>query len=207
VVPVTAVIFDLGKVLVDFDHRISCRKIALLAGRSSQEIYESFFENALIKSFEEGKISPPSFYQAVRRLIDIDIPFEQFSLIWNGIFYLTDENKAAYALLKTLSSRYTLALLSNINELHYAYLKAAVPVFDCFQHLFASCEMGVTKPDPLIYKKALAVLGVEPPQVFYTDDRPEMVAAACALGIRGFVYTGSVQLRNDLALCGISTEA
>jgi glucose-1-phosphatase len=199
--------FDLGKVLIDFDPYISCRKIALLAGKSPRDIVEVFSGNPLIKSFEEGAVSPQSFYLAVRRLIDLDIPFEQFSLIWNNIFYVTDENRAVHEIIRSLSPRYTLAMLSNTNELHYAYLKTAVPALSLFQHLFASCEMGVTKPDPRIYRKALAALGAEPAQVFYTDDRPEMVEAACTLGIRGFVYTGSVQLKNDLALCGISTGA
>jgi len=205
VVPVTAIIFDLGKVLIDFDHRILCRKISLLAGKTPGEVYGLFFESALIKSFEEGALSPESFYMAVRRLIELDIPFEQFCLIWNSIFYVTDENRAMYELMRALSPRYTLALLSNTNELHYAYLKTEIPVLGLFRHLFVSCEMGVTKPDPHIYLRVLAALGVEPARVFYTDDRPEMVAAACAVGIRGFVYTGSARLKKDMALCGIST--
>jgi glucose-1-phosphatase len=207
VAPIRTIIFDLGKVVIDFDHSIAARKIALLAGKTPSEIHELFFDSSLIQSFEQGTISPQAFFVCVQQRIDLDIPFEQFVLIWNNIFYLTSENKAVYEMMKKLSPRYTLAMLSNINELHYAYLKAAVPVFDRFQYLFASCEMGVTKPDPRIYKKALVVLGAEPEQVFYTDDRPEMVAAACALGIKGFVYTGSVQLKNDLALCGVSIEA
>lgn len=203
----TVVMFDLGKVLIDFDLRILCRKIALLAGTTPQEIYGHFFENPLIQSFEEGQLSPQSFYLAVRRMIDLDIPFEQFTLIWNSIFFVTDENNAVSEIVTSLSSRYTLAMLSNTNELHYAYLKSHIPVFDRFRHLFVSCEMGLAKPDPRIYRRALTVLGVEPAQVFYTDDRPDMVAAACALGIRGFVFTGSEQLKKDLTSCGITIGA
>jgi len=206
VASIQAITFDLGNVLIDFDHLIAARKIALLAGKTHSEIYNLFFDSVLIRSFEEGKISPEAFFVGVQQRIDLDIPFEQFCLIWNSIFYLSDENKAVYELMKSLRPRYTLSMLSNINELHYAYLKASTPWFDWFHHIFASCDMGVTKPDPRIYLKMLAVLGVEPAQVFYTDDRPEMVAAACALGIKGFVYAGSAQLKKDLVFCGISIE-
>jgi FMN phosphatase YigB (HAD superfamily) len=207
VAPVSVILSDLGKVLIDYDHRIASRAIALLAGKTPREIESFFFGSSLVRSFEEGAISGQSFYLAIRRMIDIDIPFEQFALIWNNIFFLTEANKAVHALWTSLRPHYTLAMLSNINELHYAYLKATIPVFDCFHHLFASCEMGVTKPDHAIYRAALTTLGVEPSQVFYIDDRPEMVAAAFDIGINACVYTGIDQLRIDCRRSGIGAPA
>ncbi len=199
-----AIIFDLGKVLIDFDHLIAARKIALLTGTAPRDIYKLFFDSSLIQSFEKGTISPEAFFVGVQQRIDLDIPFEQFAAIWNNIFYITGANKAVYDLLGALRPRYTLAMLSNINALHYAYLKKTAAVFDRFHHCFASCEMGLTKPDEQIYRAVLGRLDVRPNEAFYTDDRPEMVAAARALGIEGFVYSGVEQLKKDLALCGVS---
>jgi putative hydrolase of the HAD superfamily len=200
---IRAVIFDLGRVLVDFDHAIAGSKIALLAGKTPSEIQALFFESELVQSFEAGTISPRVFFAGVQQRLDLDIPFEQFVLIWNSIFYMTEANKAANSMLGILRPRYTLAMLSNINVLHYEYLKKTTPIFGSFHHLFASCEMGFVKPDERIYKAALGRLGVEPREAFYTDDRPEMVAAACGLGIRGFLFTGPGQLEKDLAGCGV----
>lgn len=205
--PIQAVIFDLGKVLIDFDHMTAARKIALLARKTPRQIYDLFSGSSLVRSFEQGDISAEAFFIGVQQRVDLDIPFEQFAAIWNNIFYMTADNEAVYGLLAALRPKYTLAMLSNINILHYSFLKEVMPVFDRFHHLFASCEMGVTKPDARIYRMALERLAVEPGAAFYTDDRPEMVDAACALGIQAFVYTGFGQLERDLARCGVSTGA
>jgi glucose-1-phosphatase len=204
---IRAIIFDLGKVLVDFDHSVAARKIAILSGKTPSEIYNSLFDSSLIRSFEEGKISPEAFFIGVQQRVEIDISFEQFCLIWNNIFFLTKENEAVYDMLKVLREHYILAMLSNINVLHYSFLKATIPVFGRFHHLFASCEMGVVKPDKQIYRMALSSMGVGPQEAIYTDDRPEMVAAARSLGIQAFVYKDISQLKKDLISCGVSIGA
>ena len=63
--------------------------------------------------------------------------------------------------------------------------------------------MKLKKPDVRIYKKALAALGVQPQETFYTDDRPELIESAGRLGIQGFVFRGVEQLKNDLMDAGI----
>jgi FMN phosphatase YigB (HAD superfamily) len=204
--PVKAIVFDLGRVLVDFDHRLAAEKISQLTGKTPQQIFDLFFDSPLIQSFEQGKISPEDFFAQVSRMLGLRISFEQFLLIWNRIFFFTEENKAVYALGKSLKSKYRLALLSNINVLHFDYLKLNFPVFDIFQDIFASCQMGYIKPEPEIYCKAIASLGVLPEEIFYVDDRPELIAQAVKLGIRGFVFKGTGQLKIDLVSCGINCD-
>ena len=46
---------------------------------------------------------------------------------------------------------------------------------------------------------ALAAAGCGPDECVYADDRPELVAAASALGIPGFVVDGPESLRRGLA--------
>lgn len=59
---IEAVIFDLGNVLVDFDHRIAANRIAEFSDKSPAEIFALFFDSQLIGLFEEGKISPQDFF-------------------------------------------------------------------------------------------------------------------------------------------------
>ena len=98
---------------------------------------------------------------------------------------------------------YKIALLSNINILHFDYLKNNFPVFDVFHNLLLSFELNLKKPDPLIYKKALGILNVLPEEAFYTDDRQELVEQSRRLGIHGFVFKGIEQLNKDLLDSGI----
>lgn len=58
-------------------------------------------------------------------------------------------------------------------------------VFDGF---FSSCYMGMRKPDPRIYKKAMEITQVKPDECIYFDDRPMLVNAAKKLGINSVLH-------------------
>lgn len=203
---IKAIVFDLGRVLVDFDHRIAAEKIAKFSPNTTQQIYDLFFDSTLTRSFEEGKVSSDEFFCRVVRALGIKISFIRFLSIWNRIFFLSRENKAVYALAKRLKIKYQIALLSNISAPHFAYLKKNFPIFDVFHRIFASCEMGCMKPNPVIYRKVIFALGVKSEEIFYTDDRPELVETARRLGIRGFVFKGLKQLKADLDYCGVKVD-
>ncbi len=203
---IKAFIFDLGKVLIDFDHSAAAKKASSFCNKSRKEIFDFFFDSKLTVLFEKGRITPTDFFNKVKEKINLNLSYEEFLPIWNEIFFLTDDNRAVYDLVGNLRNSYRLALLSNINELHFNYLKANFPVFDLFHHILLSFQMKSIKPDPLIYKQALYILGVLPKEVFYTDDRPELIQAARALGIQGFVFRGAAQLKKDLLDLGVKME-
>ncbi len=204
--PVKAIIFDLGNVLVSFDHSIAARKIAPFTDKTLPEIYSLFFNSNITQLFEEGKIAPLDFFAEVKRMLGARLDYDAFLPIWNEIFFLTDENRRVYALAKRLNHRYATALLSNINILHLEYLKSNFSVFDAFGNVFTSCELGSIKPDPSTYNEVLRSLGVMASEAFYVDDRQELIDAAAGLGIRSFVFMGAQQLEKDLSDCGVIVE-
>jgi putative hydrolase of the HAD superfamily len=200
---IKAIIFDLGGVLIDFDHTLAAKRISKFTHKSPEEIYELFFDSKLTGDFEEGKVSPRDFFQGVKEKLSLGLDFTQFVPIWNEIFFLTDKNHKVYNLACALKNKYRLALLSNINVLHYEYLRRNFSFFDAFDKLITSCELGFRKPHPLIYEKALRILGVLPEEVFYTDDRKELVESAKELGIKAVVFKDVEQLKGDLLEAGI----
>ncbi|MDD4893958.1 MAG: HAD family phosphatase [Candidatus Omnitrophica bacterium] len=195
---IKAVVFDLGNVLVDFDHMVAARKIFGLTKKTPREIFDLFFDSELVALFEEDKISPLEFFAKTKEMLGLKLDYEQFLPVWNKIFFFTENNRQVYNLAKSLKKRYKVALLSNINALHFDYLKKNFPVFDAFQNIITSFEAGARKPAPLIYKKALDLLGVLPQDTFYTDDRTDLIEKACSLGIHGFVFKSVEQLKKDL---------
>ncbi len=201
---IKAVIFDLGNVLIDFDHTIAAKKISMFADKTPQEIFNLFFDSGLTALFEEGKIAPLNFFSEVKKMLNLELEYNQFLPIWNEIFFLTEKNQAVYNLAKILKDHYKIALLSNINVLHFEYLKKNFSVFDVFHNIVTSFEVGYRKPDPLIYKKTLDLLKATPQNTFYTDDMAELTEKACRLGIRGFVFRGIEQLKIDLLDSGIN---
>ena len=201
---IKAVIFDLGNVLIDFDHMIAAKRISKFTDKTPQEIFNLFFDSELTALFEEGKITALNFFSEVKKILNSKLDYAQFLPIWNEIFFLSEKNQAVYNLAKLLRDRYKIALLSNINILHFDYLKEKFSVFDAFHNIITSFESGIRKPDPLIYKKTLDLLEAAPQNAFYTDDRVEFIEKACNLGIRGFVFRDAEQLKRDLSGNGIN---
>ena len=60
----------------------------------------------------------------------------------------------------------------------------------CFDAFISSCEVGMRKPDPRIFKLAMGVALASPEQCYYFDDRPMLVEAASRLGIHAFHHKG-----------------
>ncbi|GAB3274844.1 HAD family phosphatase [Larkinella harenae] len=56
----------------------------------------------------------------------------------------------------------------------------------CFDAFISSCEVGMRKPDPGIFRLAMGVAQARPEQCFYFDDRLMLVETARKLGIQAF---------------------
>ena len=69
---------------------------------------------------------------------------------------------------------------------------------DVFDVIVYSAEEGVCKPEPEIYKRALARLGVEPHEATFVDDRAHNVEGALRLGIHAFQYTDTAGVCQEI---------
>lgn len=57
---------------------------------------------------------------------------------------------------------------------------------DFFDAFVSSCEVGMRKPDPGIFRLALGIAQAEPHECLYFDDRPMLVEAAKKEGIHAY---------------------
>ncbi|MGB7263918.1 MAG: HAD family phosphatase [Terracidiphilus sp.] len=67
----------------------------------------------------------------------------------------------------------------------------------------SSCYVGLRKPEPAMYRRALDILGSKPYRTLFIDDREENVAGALAVGIRAIRFTGAESLRRELESVGV----
>ncbi len=58
----------------------------------------------------------------------------------------------------------------------------------CFDAFVSSCDVGMRKPDPSIFKLAMGIAQADPQQCYYFDDRPMLVEAARRTGINVFQH-------------------
>jgi putative hydrolase of the HAD superfamily len=198
--PIRAFLFDLGNVLVRFDHRRAAEKIASHTRVSPEELIRLFFESPLVVDHDEGRISTRAFYEGLKAQIGLSVAYEEFLQAWNNIF---TEDRGMTALAKRLLSRYPCFLISNTNRAHFEFCRENVPVLEEFTGWILSYEVGVLKPHPAIYQRALELVQVPASCIFYVDDRPDLVEAAGARGFQAHRFLDLESLRNALAAQGL----
>jgi putative hydrolase of the HAD superfamily len=59
---------------------------------------------------------------------------------------------------------------------------------NCFDAFVSSCEVGMRKPDPGIFRLAMGIAQTTPDDSIYFDDRPMLAAAAARLGMNALVH-------------------
>ncbi len=196
---VTTIIFDLGKVIVDFDYFEICRKLAASCPFSPEQIFEKIFPSNLVQQFDTGRISPEEFYATIGHELSLSISRDQFRDIWNSIFTL---NPGIEKLIQTLARRYALVCLSNTNQWHFEYCRQQFPVLSLFPAYVLSYRVGACKPQAKMFQTALMTAGAAAHQCLYIDDILEFVQSAAALGIRGIHFRSVEKLQAELAeLC------
>ena len=80
------------------------------------------------------------------------------------------------------------------------YVRAAhelFPELSLLRDTVVSSEEGILKPDPEIYRRAIARFGVDPAATLFVDDKPANVEAARGLGLNGEVFGGVDRLRRS----------
>jgi putative hydrolase of the HAD superfamily len=74
---------------------------------------------------------------------------------------------------------------------------------ESFDLALSSCYLGLRKPEPAIYARALDILGRPAERILFIDDREENVAGAAAAGIKAIRFAGAEALRSELENLGV----
>ena len=198
---IRTIVSDLGNVLLRFDHMLACRRLAARCRRSPQEIYDSMFTSGLVGEYELGRISSAEFGRRSMERLAVDLEMGEIREIWSDIFGPVEGMEA---LVRSLKGNYTLVLLSNTNEWHFEHCRSRFPVVSLFDHHALSYRLGCRKPDPGIYREALALADGIPEETLYFDDIPAYVEAAARLGLKAVHFREAVQLMDEMGRKGIS---
>jgi len=200
IVSYKAVIFDLGRVLVDFDFQRGYRALEGLCPYSASEIPVRIQSSGLVRRFETGLIGAPDFYAQFSELLGLTIDYSRFCEIWTSIF---TEALLPELLLESLAARYRLVLLSNTNPIHFEMIRGAYPHLRHFHRLVLSHEVKAMKPQPEIYRAAIEAAQCRPEECFFTDDILEYVEGARRLGIDAVQFESPEQIERELSARGI----
>lgn len=198
---IKAIIFDLGNVLIHFDAVRAAQRFSRKAQVPFEKVWRHFFTSRIEKAYTRGEISTREFFNHARKAFRSKMDFKTFARLWNDIFW---ENRGIRVILRKLSRRYPLYLISNTNELHFDYLQREFrAIFMHFKRTFPSHKMGRRKPDRRIYWKVLRSIRLKPEETVFIDDMPRFVEAARRVGMKGIRYRSNPQLVRKLRRLGI----
>jgi glucose-1-phosphatase len=195
--------FDLGNVLVYFDHWIACRQMADVAGLTAERVWQVVFQTDLEHRYESGQVDDHGFYDAFCQATGTQPDYEQLRIAGSDIFRLNHSLLPVVAQID--AAGYPLGILSNTSPAHWDWVTAGRfgIVNLAFDLAALSYEIGACKPEPRIFAAAARLAGVRPEEIFFVDDMPENVAAARQAGFDAVAYTTTPLLVADLHRRGV----
>ncbi|HCY75341.1 MAG TPA: HAD family phosphatase [Ignavibacteriales bacterium] len=192
----SAIVFDLGQVLVRFDYKFFVEKVNKHKNGIGEQFMELYKRNYNIhRDFEKGIISEKDFIDQMLKYLDHTIDAETFCRYWSDIFSLNDN---VVEILPQLRKHYKLYLLSNTNSIHKKYGYQDYEFLKLFDKLFLSHEVGFVKPEIEVYQSVEKESGFPPNEHIFIDDILEYVDAAKKLGWDGIQFLGYDDLIKNL---------
>jgi FMN phosphatase YigB (HAD superfamily) len=194
---ISAVCFDLGKVLIDFDWPQVLKKIAKKSTLSPEEIGARMSRDNELLGYERGAVSTSDFFAHLKKRLEYKGTPKALRTAFTNIFTPLTENIALAAL---LAPHYPMAIISNTNDAHIAHAEEIYSFFSLFPARIYSHQVGVMKPNREIYERARAAVGgIDPQEMLFIDDLESNILGAVQLGWQTIHLRPEVNLRESLA--------
>ena len=182
------IIFDLGGVILNIDYNLTSQAFKNLGLSDFDKKYSQAKQNHLFDKLETGEISADDFSAQLMSYFSNSISPTEIEKAWNAM--LLDLPVERIELLKKLSVKYRLFLLSNTNIIHYtaysAYLQNTFGkmIFDdIFEKQYLSFEIGLRKPDKQLFELVLNDNKLNPSETLFIDDSIQHIHGAVETGI------------------------
>jgi len=194
---ISAVCFDLGKVLLHFDWRLMLNRVSRKSTLSPAELSRLLQEDPQIIAYEIGGITSAKFFTHLKKRLKYRGTAKELRSAFEDIFTPLPEHIALAAM---LAPHYPLAIISNTNEAHIVHAEATYSFFSLFSVRIYSHQVKSMKPDRAIYQAALKALGgIDPLETLFIDDLEPNILGAVKLGWQTIHLRPGVDLREALA--------
>jgi 2-haloacid dehalogenase len=204
--PVTAVTFDLGGVLIDWNARYLYRKLF----DGDDTAMERFLAEICTPEWNSRLDAGRPWAEAVAELVEahpdqaelITAYHTRWDEMLGGAF---EDTVAIWRELRGAGMR-TYAL-SNWSAETFPVTRHRYPFLDEMDGILVSGEAGVGKPDPAIFREFLTRFGLTPGTTVFIDDWDRNVATATSLGMIAIQFVDAAKLRRDLLALGLPLAA
>jgi putative hydrolase of the HAD superfamily len=197
-----ALLFDLGRVVLDIDFSKALACWAGHAGCEVARLTERFSPDKSFKRHETGEISDAEFFAGLRASMGLELSDAQFLEGWNAIF--AGEMPGIAPLLARAAQRLPLYAFSNTNGAHVEHLsRAYAGVLGHFREMFLSSTIGLRKPDAAAYDHVVKAIGLPASRIVFFDDLAENVEGARSRGLTAVHVKTPADVADVLAALGI----
>jgi putative hydrolase of the HAD superfamily len=196
------IVFDLGGVIIDLDHDCAVRRFKDLGISQAEALLNPYEQRGIFLDLENGKLDLPAFCRELSRYAGRNLSEEEVSYAWKGFIVEVPQYKLDY--IAGLRANYKVCLLSNTNPVimgwarSSAFSAAGRPITDYFDKIYASYEVGITKPDRRIFELMLKSNVFLPSETLFVDDGEKNVAMGKSLGLLTYKPENKEDWRNAL---------
>lgn len=182
------IIFDFGGVLVDLKPQACLDAFAALGLPQVADYLTPYGHQGPFGKVENGDIDLHQFRDEIRETFQVNLTDQQIEEAWGAFLLHTPLKKIQ--MVHELAKHYRVFLLSNTNPIHIRKLEefddAGYPVSECFEKLYLSYQVGLSKPGRAIFEHVLADAGLKPEETLLVDDAPANCQTASELGMRTY---------------------
>jgi putative hydrolase of the HAD superfamily len=197
-----ALLFDLGRVVIDIDFERTVARWADHAGCIPADLAARFSRDDVYQRHERGEIDDVEFFGTLRAALGIDLSDAQLLDGWNATFI--GEIPGITPLLARAGRRVPLDALSNTNPAHVTYFsRHFAELLRHFRELFLSSRIGLRKPDAAAFDHVVSAIGIEPERIVFFDDLIENVEGARACGLIAVQVRSSEDVARALDALGL----
>lgn len=198
--PPPVIVFDLGKVLLDFDYGLAARRLAAESDRSPAEVQMLIDQSPLLHQFELGQMTDQQFFDELQKRTGFRGDFSKFRPLFADIFVSID---TMVELHDKLRREHPTFILSNTNSLAVDHIQARFEFFRRFTGYIYSYEHGAMKPDARLYQIVEQQAGARGEDILFLDDRAENIEAAARRGWKTILHQAPARTIEAMRELGI----
>ena len=188
---IKAVIWDMGGVILRSEDWAPRQALAHEFNLTLDDIHSLVFSSDSGTRATLGEISEAEHWQNIARQLRLSP--EELKKFQDRFWQGDRLDQELVNFIRSLKSKFTTGLLSNAWDGARRVLTKSKPCIDAFHISVFSCEVGLAKPDPAIYRYILRLCGIEPHEAIFVDDFIENIQAANDLGIHGIQFKNAAQ--------------
>ena len=186
-----AVVFDLGGVLAEVSGVAKMRELAGID--SDDELWRRWLGCEWVRRFELGQCTPEAFGDGMVGEWQLPLTGPEFVALFGD--WVQQPSDGAEELVAETAEHVAVAMLSNMNAVHWERSVASWPLVKRFDHVFMSFQLGLIKPDVEVFGHVAEELAIDPQQILFLDDNIINVDGATAAGFRAERVRGVAEAR------------